>query len=100
MHTNQRRARACVSYDSVMRDATTETRDLRVSVFHAGASRLCVSHVVSASERRRQRSQITFPCFKSLRHGFGRERKSNMGYEKRDAISAYCYGLLVGDDFQ
>jgi hypothetical protein len=32
--------------DSVMRDATIETRDLHISILHAGASRLCVSHVV------------------------------------------------------
>jgi hypothetical protein len=47
MYTNRRRARARVSDDSVMRDVTTETRDLCVSVHHAGASRLCVSHVVA-----------------------------------------------------
>jgi hypothetical protein len=46
MYPNQRRVRARVSDDSVMRDVTTETRDLRVSVLHAGASPLCVSHVV------------------------------------------------------
>jgi hypothetical protein len=27
------------------------------------------------------------------------ERKLNMGYEKGDTVDAYCYGLLVGDDF-
>jgi hypothetical protein len=31
--------------------------------------------------------------------GFRGERKLNMGYEKGDTVDAYCYGLLVGDDF-
>jgi hypothetical protein len=48
MYTNRRRIRAHVSNHSVMRDATTETRDLCVSVLRVGTSRLCVSHVVIA----------------------------------------------------
>jgi hypothetical protein len=35
-----------VSDDSVMQDATIETRDLHVSILCGGMSRLCVSHVV------------------------------------------------------
>jgi hypothetical protein len=46
MYPNQRRARMRISDDSIMRDAMMETHDLRVSVLHAGVSRLCVSHVV------------------------------------------------------
>jgi hypothetical protein len=47
MYTNRTHSQARVSYYSVMRDATTETRDLHVSVLRAGASRLCLSHVVT-----------------------------------------------------
>jgi hypothetical protein len=36
-----------VSNDFVMRDVTIEMRNLCVSVLRTGASRLCVSHVVS-----------------------------------------------------
>jgi hypothetical protein len=46
MYTNRRHARVRVSDDSVMRDATTETYNLHVFVLRAGASRMCVSHVV------------------------------------------------------
>jgi hypothetical protein len=35
-----------VSYYSVIRDATMETRDIRISVLRVDASRLCLSHVV------------------------------------------------------
>jgi hypothetical protein len=46
MYTNQRRVRARVSDDSVMRDVMMEMHDLRASVLRAGASQTCVSHVV------------------------------------------------------
>jgi hypothetical protein len=46
MYPNQRRARARVLDDSVMRDLMTEMCDLHVSVFCASTSWLCVSHVV------------------------------------------------------
>jgi hypothetical protein len=62
MHTNQRCAQARVSDYSIMRDVTMETRDLRVSIFRAGASRLCLSHVVAIDwgERNKQWSEIIF----------------------------------------
>jgi hypothetical protein len=40
MYTNRKCSRACISDDSVMRDATMETRDLYISVLHAGVSRM------------------------------------------------------------
>jgi hypothetical protein len=46
MYTNQRRARACVSDDSVMQDVMTEIGDMCVSVLRVGASRMRLSHVV------------------------------------------------------
>jgi hypothetical protein len=46
VYPNRRRARACVSDDTVMRDATMEMCDLCISVLHAGTSPLRVSHVV------------------------------------------------------
>jgi hypothetical protein len=46
MYPNRRHTQACVSDDSVMRDVMTEMHDLRISVLRAGASWLCVSHVV------------------------------------------------------
>jgi hypothetical protein len=46
MYTSRRSAWAHVSDDSVMRDVTMETCDLRVSVIRAGVSRQCVSHIV------------------------------------------------------
>jgi hypothetical protein len=46
MCCNQRRVRSCISDDSIMRDATTETRDLHVSVLHAGASQMSLPHIV------------------------------------------------------
>jgi hypothetical protein len=45
MYTNQRCAGARVLNDSIMQYTTIETCDLRVSVLHTGASRLCISHV-------------------------------------------------------
>jgi hypothetical protein len=47
MYPNQRRVWVHISDDFVMRDATIETCDLRIFVLHAGASRLCLSHVES-----------------------------------------------------
>jgi hypothetical protein len=49
MYPNLRSVQAHISDDSVMRDAMTETCDLCISILRAGASRLCVSHVVSIS---------------------------------------------------
>jgi hypothetical protein len=46
MYQNQRRAQLRVSGDAVIRDVTTETCDLRVSILHVGTSPLCVSRVV------------------------------------------------------
>jgi hypothetical protein len=49
MYAYQRHTRAHVSDDSVMQDMMTETRHLCVSVLCAGASCMCVSHVVVAT---------------------------------------------------
>jgi hypothetical protein len=46
MYPNRICVKACVSDDSVMRDVTMEMRDLNISVLRAGASRLCLSHIV------------------------------------------------------
>jgi hypothetical protein len=48
MYPNQRRARARISDDSIMRDATMETRELHVSIIRTGVSPRCVSHVSAA----------------------------------------------------
>jgi hypothetical protein len=65
MYTNRRRARPSVTDDSVMRDAATETRDLRVSVLCVGASRISLSHVVycntPVTSSDRARNQIYGP---------------------------------------
>jgi hypothetical protein len=45
MYANRIRARPCVSDDSIMRDATTETRDLHVSILHVGASQMRLSRL-------------------------------------------------------
>jgi hypothetical protein len=50
MYTNQRRALARVLDYIVMRDTMTETRDLCIFILRAGASRLCLSHVVNLDE--------------------------------------------------
>jgi hypothetical protein len=46
MYANRRRARSCVSGDSVMRDVMTEMRDLHISILRAGAFWMRLSHVV------------------------------------------------------
>jgi hypothetical protein len=46
MFLNRRHVRARISGDSVIRDATTEMRDLCVSVLRVSASQLCLSHIV------------------------------------------------------
>jgi hypothetical protein len=47
MYTNWRRTQAHVSDDSIMRDAMTETRNLRIYILHANVSRMYTSHIVT-----------------------------------------------------
>jgi hypothetical protein len=51
MYPSRSRARTCVSDDSVMRNMTTETHDLRVSILCVDVSLLYVSHVVVARRK-------------------------------------------------
>jgi hypothetical protein len=47
MYANQRCVQPHISYDSVMRDVMTETRDLRISIVRVSMSRMRLSHIVA-----------------------------------------------------
>jgi hypothetical protein len=65
--------RARVSDDSVIRDATTETCDLRISVLHVGASRMRLSHVVrdSSGGSSKTGGEMLGCYFRTKQHGRG-----------------------------
>jgi hypothetical protein len=66
MYTNQRRTRARVSDDSVIRDATTETRDLRVSVLRAGTSSFLIYEALCKATEWQENKMPNITHFKLL----------------------------------